>query len=505
MTEKNHCTLFDILTKEKGTDKLINTLTSNCLSSLITNPLSHRTFILPPTKDLDKVKKADVANVIKRHVLAHGIDPEKYFKKGDEASVPTMLKGVRMDIVKKGKKEIIVEGVKCKLVAVASNGLLYSTDKLLPEKAPTEPVKRSSSRKKKKRSVSPRRKQRGGNNLYGNNIMNIGVEIMSKFANTYERQYPLSLEDNWSSRLLANLIVYLNNNEQMFSKSLLPWLGNDPLSTLEKLLQVYDNSQNSIISQDTLVGFMNSPLYMNPSTDILNEGRSILRSICNQAGIPGLCTFDSEYQFSSFVENKRDYIRDLLLSDPVQARQNIVSVYEQLAGEPDMFDPGMIAIFDKVWTRQDVGKQLLRNDLMSFTSQTLTNLPWEQHYSAMSSLWSQPIDSVLQQVLGYSQRMSSGMNHQENLFDDMFIGDFVNSDCFFNCATVNINNPDTTSYFPFINDGFRPSIPTYQSSQFDFNSQSNLFGNNISATHTMNSSGSPSTMFGSSLTAADFF
>ena len=45
MTEKNHCTLFDILTKEKGTDKLINTLTSNCLSSLITNPLSHRTFI----------------------------------------------------------------------------------------------------------------------------------------------------------------------------------------------------------------------------------------------------------------------------------------------------------------------------------------------------------------------------------------------------------------------------------------------------------------------------
>jgi len=498
MKDKNHCTIFDVLTKEKGTDKLIKLLTDNCLSSLITNPLSHRTFILPPATALSKVKKADLDNTIKRHVLSHGIDPEKYFKKGDEASVPTMIKGVRMDIVKKGKKEIVVEGIKCKLIATASNGVIYSADKLLPEKAPME---RSSSRKKRS---SSRRKQRGGFNLSGNNIMNIGAEIMTNFASTYEKQYPLSLEDNWSARLLANLIVYLKNNQASFNKGLLPWLGNDPLSTLENLLQVYDSSDAMrILSPDTLMGFMQSPIYMNPSLDVLNEGRSILRSVCNQAGVPGLCTFDSEYQFSSFVENKRDYIRELLLADPVQARQNIVSVYEQLAGEPDMFDPGMIAIFDKVWARPDIGKQLLRNDLISFTSQTITNLPWQQHYSAMSTLWSQPIDVVLQRVLGSAQ-MGSRMQTEQLLFDDTFIGDFVNSDCFFNCATINVNNPDTSSYIPFINGGLPMSQPLYQSQQTDLSVAQNLFGSNVNYSYQLDSSGHPNTMgWGSSLNAGD--
>ena len=66
-----------------------------------------------------------------------------------------------------------------------------------------------------------------------------GKNLISTFAQNYESSYPLHQPDSWATRLLTGLLVFLRNNDHNFGKSYLPFLGNDPLSTLENILNVY--------------------------------------------------------------------------------------------------------------------------------------------------------------------------------------------------------------------------------------------------------------------------
>lgn len=474
--EKDFCTILDKLVEQKDVHEIVKELYKHCLTSLITNPVSKRSFLAPDKKALTKLKAmkpADMKKQIKMHVLSRMITSES-FKDRDQLDVSTMLKGVKYDVVNgKAAKSIVVEGVECKLLAVAGNGALYVAEGLLPVKTPVVTVrsksaKRSKSPKKKSKS-SKSKKQKGGSH-YGN-----GLDARFSFVNDYRNHY----QNDWASQGLSHLLLYLNQNIGDFKNQYLPFFGTDPMSTLELLLQLRDRPYDQsrlLIPEQTFNGFAGSPFYMSNDQSILQEGRSLLRSFCNDMDVPGMCPYETHYIQESFVKQHQDYIRGLLTSSSSDARDKIVSVYQNL-GDMDRYSPGQVNLFKRIWDKP--GEGLLRNDLQRYFSKQLSGsgMPWESYDQSMDMLFGRPVDDVLNTILqpnymnqgmgmqGMSGMQNMGMQGSDFLFPNDMIVDWVDSECFLHCFPLDMHKGNHSGYTPFTTAADNNPFTSIQSTQ----------------------------------------
>ena len=445
--EKDFCTILDKLVEHKDVHEIAKELYKHCLTSLITNPVSKRSFLAPDKKALTKMKAlktADLKKQVKMHVLGRMILPDQSFKDRTQLDVPTMLKGVKYEVSKgKTAKSIMVEGRECKLLAVAGNGALYVTEDLLPEKKVAPSTTRAKSPKRSK-SKGKKKKQKGGSHLFGN-----GLDTRFMFMDDYRGKY----EAEWAMQALGHLLLYLNQNIGDFRNLYLPFLGTDPMSTLELLLQLRDRPYDPsrlLIPEPTFSGFVSSPYYLSDDQMLLQEARSLLRSFCNEMDVPGMCPYETYYIQESFVKQHQDYIRGLLTSSPLEARDKIVAIYQKL-GDMDRYSPGQVNLFKKIWEKP--GEGLLRNDLMRFFSKQLSGagLPWESYDQSMNMLFGRPINDVLNVILqpSYLSGSSIGYGGDFRFPTDMLI-DWVNSECFLHCFPLDMYKGNYSGYTPFV-------------------------------------------------------
>lgn len=439
--ERDFCTILDKLVEHKDVHENAGVLYKHCLTSLITNPVSKRSYLALDKKALSKLKNKSAAEVkkqIKMHVLGRMILPDQSFKDRTQLDVPTMLKGVKYEVSKaKSAKSIMVEGRECKLLAVTGNGALYVTDDLLPEKKAAPAAKRA---KSPKRSRSRKRKQRGGSHLLS------GLDARYKFLDDYRGQF----QQDWSMYALAHMLLYLNQNIGDFRNMYLPFLGTDPMSTLELLLQLRDRPYDPsrlLIEEPVFSGFQSSPYYMSGDAALLQEARSLMRSFCNEMDVPGMCPYETYYIQESFIKQHQDYIKSLLTTSPIEARDKIVAIYQKL-GDMDRYSPGQVALFRKIWERP--GEGLLRNDLVRFFSKQMRGLPWDTYDQSMNMLFGRPITDALGVILQPSSGLGGISSATNYRFPTDMLIDWVNSECFLHCFPVDMYRGDHSGYQPFV-------------------------------------------------------
>jgi len=447
-TERDFCTILDKLVENKDVHEITKELYKHCLTSLITNPVSKRSFLAPDKKLLTKLKAmktADMKKQIKMHVLGRMILPDQSFKDRSQLDVPTMLKGVKYEVSKgKTAKSIMVEGRECKLLAVAGNGALYVTSDALPEKKSVATPRAKSAKRSKSKGKGKKKKQKGGSHLFGN-----GLDARFTFINDYRTQF----QNEWAMQGLGHLLLYLNQNIGDFRNLYLPFFGTDPMSTLEILLQLRDRPYDPtrlLISEQTFGGFMNSPFYLSSDQMLLQEARSLLRSFCNDMDVPGMCPYETHYIQESFIKQHQDYLRGLLSNNPLEARDKIVAIYQKL-GDMDRYSPGQVALFKKIWEKP--GEGLLRNDLMRFFSKQLSGsgLPWDSYDQSMDMLFGRPVNDVLNTILQPSYLSGSSIGYGNNFrFPTDMLVDWVESECFLHCFPVDMHRGNYQGYSPFV-------------------------------------------------------
>lgn len=456
--ERDFCTLLDRV-GEKSSD-VLKLLTDHCLTSVLTNPRSKHSFLMPSKKALTKIKKLSKAKQVeqlKLHILSYVIDPEKSFKDRSQLSSPTLVKGVRLDVTPgKGKTSITVENHQAKLIATARNGNLFETDDLMPMKEPVASASRSRSRSSSRKG---KRKQRGGRSAPHSLTIDIQDRLgyLSSAYNKWGMNYPIGpTQESWAARALAPLIMYLNQNLGASLKDeLLPFLGTDPLATLELLLQIRGSQFDPtmpIIQPSLWSGFKSSPYWLSDEEDLLYEARNLMASWCTAMGNVGSCDYDTYHIQDNFVKQQRNYIKELIYQTPQRAREEIMSVYRKL-GDINRYSPGQTALFRKVWQNPQEG--LLYNDLIRYMSSRFGSLPFSQYNSYMQTVFppNVSITSVLENIFEPGKK---DLNLSGYTFPNDIIIDWVDSECFLHCFPVDMHSEDHFGYMPF--SGFDPAI-----------------------------------------------
>lgn len=473
--ERDFCTILDKLVENKDVHEIAGLMYKHCLTSLITNPVSKRSFLAPSKKALGKLKGKSVNEIkkqIKMHVLGRMILPDQSFKDRVQLDVPTMLKGVKYEVSKaKTAKSIIVEGRECKLLDVTGNGALYVIDDLLPEKKVAE----TESKRGKKRVKSPvkrrrSKKQKGG--FLPSHLSGLpGLEARFGFIDDYRGQY----QAEWPMYALAHLLLYLQQGIGNFKEILLPFLGTDPMSTLELLLQLRDvpyDPTRLIIGEPEFTRFLSSPYYLSGDTGLLREAQDLMRSFCVGMDVPGMCPYDTYYIQETFVKQHRDYIASLLATSPAEARGRIMDIYRKL-GDIDRYSPGQVALFRKIWERP--GEGLLRNDLLRFVSKQISGLPWDTYNQSMNMLFGRPISDVLNIILQPELGMGLGGPGELGLglgmglgseyrFPTEWVTDWLNGRDFLHAFPLDMYTPSPIGYTPFAMAPDIEAMPSYYQS-----------------------------------------
>jgi len=437
-SEKDYCTMLDKLIDVKGTRDLLILLHELCITSLLSSTMGKRTFLLPPKSalvKLNKAKKSDAKEQIRRHILNKLVDHDSFKAGEDTINVGTMIKNNRYN-VKKGKKdEIIVDGVSCKLVARASNGIIYQADDVLQEHIvePSGSKGRASGRRSKKRSSRSsrsssrsssrgssrgssrsrsrsrsrktrvrRRKQTGGGDFFPLVQNNYKHEHDGSLESRllFIQQYQDTFKNNWAPYGLGHLMLYLNQNVGDLKTQYIPFLGSDPTTSLELLLGLYEkpwNSSRLLISENQFSGFANSPMFLSGEQALMMEARELLDSIYSSSGM-GSCAYESPSVDLGFINNSRNYLSNLIKKNPANIGENIESIYKIMVGEPNRFNPGHMRVFQKVWEQPELG--LLKNDLIRFSGNLYDmSVPYEKRYGEMSSLFGGNARDVINRIV----------------------------------------------------------------------------------------------------------
>lgn len=475
--DKDFCTILDKLLDIKGQRDLLLMLHELCLTSLLTSSMGRRTFLIPPASAVAKLKKAKPAEAkeqLRRHILNKLVD-DASFKTGDTLNVGTMVKNNRYD-VKKGKKdEIIVDGVKCKLVKRARNGVIYQADGVLKENI----VERSESKERgrrrtssgsRSRSRTPKsrrsRKQRGGG--YFPLVQNYKSEYDGSLESRllFIQQYQDAFKNQWAPYGLGHLLLYLNQNVGDLKNQYIPFLGSDPTTSLELLLGLYEkpwNSSRLLIDEPTFAGFASSPFFLSGDQALMMEARELMESLLSFGGL-GSCAYESPSIDQTFIGQSRGYLSNILKTNPVNLGENVMSIYKIMVGEPNRFNPGHMRIFEKVW--EDPAAGLLKNDLIRFSGRMYDmSVPYEKRYQEMSSLFGGNARDVINRIINnevltrYTGQLDglgglsnisnfgglSSSTDYENLLD--YLGLWVKSDDFAHSFQIDLGKQGVDSIF----------------------------------------------------------
>lgn len=528
--DKDFCTILDKLLDIKGQRDLLLMLHELCLTSLLTSSMGRRTFLIPPASAVAKLKKAKPAEAkeqLRRHILNKLVD-DASFKTGDTLNVGTMVKNNRYD-VKKGKKdEIIVDGVKCKLVKRARNGVIYQADGVLKENIverseSKERGRRRTSSSSRSRSRTPKsrrsRKQRGGG--YFPLVQNYKSEYDGSLESRllFIQQYQDAFKNQWAPYGLGHLLLYLNQNVGDLKNQYIPFLGSDPTTSLELLLGLYEkpwNSSRLLIDEPTFAGFASSPFFLNGDQALMMEARELMESLLSFGGL-GDCAYESPSIDQTFIGQSRGYLSNILKTNPVNLGENVMSIYKIMVGEPNRFNPGHMRIFEKVW--EDPAAGLLKNDLIRFSGRMYDmSIPYEKRYQEMSSLFGGNARDVINRIvnnevltrytgqldgLGGLSNISnfgglSSSTDYENLLD--YLGLWVKSDDFAHSFQIDLGKQGVDSIFGGLGGlsglGYSLGAP---STSFNFASHTTPFssGLNLSGSVSMPINAPSLTAFGS--------
>lgn len=463
-SHRDYCTLVDEIGKRSK--DFLDILTKHCMTSLVSNPKRKKTVLLPTKTALSKLKKmkpAEQETQIRLHILNRAVAPDT----ASAQELAPMIKGLRIKIDKAaGKKQITVEGGKATCVAETRTGNLYEIDGLI----------------KAKESVSTTRGR--GRQYYGGALDQITLEQFTldksryplNYFNMLGSQYPMNSDTTWAMFALAPLIKYLDQNIANANEILLPWLDTNPLTTLELLLQIRGSNVDptlQIITPQMWSDFTGSPYYMSDSMDLVNESRAILNSWCMMTGDCDYAKFSTQ---RTFIEQNRNYIKNIFNQAPQQARDEITQVYRKL-GDINRYSPGQTALFRKVWQSPtaEIGPYVLQNDLMRFMSNRFSMLPYPSYDSYMSRLFPSGMDvsMVIENILQPSSSQKIFDVSGYNFSDDVII-DWLDSSSFLHAFPVDMQVDDYWGYTPFttLTSGLDPGIVQ----SVEYTSSSDPFG-----------------------------
>ena len=470
--EKDFCTILDKLLDIKGQRDLLLMLHELCLTSLLTSNMGRRTFLIPPTSAVAKLKKAkpaDAKEQLRRHILNKLVDDASFKKGEDTINVGTMVKNNRYNIKKGKKDEIIVDGVKCKLLKRARNGIIYQADGALKENIVERSESKERGRRRRRTSSSSRsrsrtpksrrrRKQHGGG--YFPLVQNYKSEYDGSLESRllFIQQYQDQFKNQWAPYGLGHLLLYLNQNVGDLKNQYIPFLGSDPTTSLELLLGLYEkpwNSSRLLIDEPTFAGFASSPFFLNGDQALIMEARELLDSLFSFGGL-GSCAYESPSIDQTFIGQSRGYLSNILKTTPASLGDNVMSIYKIMVGEPNRFNPGHMRIFEKVW--EDPAAGLLKNDLIRFSGRMYDmSIPYEQRYSEMTSLFGGNAREVINRIVnnevltkytrqydglgGLSNINLGGLGQStdyENLLD--YLGLWVNSNDFAHSFQIDLSN-----------------------------------------------------------------
>lgn len=494
--ERDFCTILDKLIDIKGQRDLLILLHELCLTNLLSSSMGRRTFLIPPSSAVNKLKKAKAADAkeqIRRHILNKLIDDKSFKKDEPTINVGTMVKNNRYNIKVGKKDEIVVDGVKCKLVARARNGVIYQADDVLKENiVAQEPKSRSSSRssrssrksrgsssQSRSRSRTPKSRRRRG----ARRRTQKGGSYFPLVQNNYKTEYDGSLEsrllfiqqyedmfkNKWAHHGLGHLLLYLNENVGDLKHNYVPFLGSNPTTSLELLLGLYDrpwNPSRLLVDENQFAGFANSSYFLNGNQALMFEAQELINSFLLTGGI-GDCAYESPSVDMNFVNQSRGYLSNILKQNPIHLADNIQSIYKIMVGEPNRFNPGHMRVFEKVW--EDPAEGLLKNDLIRFSGNTYDmSIPFEHRYQQMSTMFSGSSRDVISRIFNrdiltnYTGNRTNGLDglgglasldlgglsrstDTENLLD--YIGLWVDSNDFAHSFQVDMSQNNGSSMF----------------------------------------------------------
>jgi len=471
--EKEFCTILD-----KLDDKTLKLLTKLCMSSLLsrTDPKGKRTFLKPDSKllaKLEKMKSADAKIHLRYHILRGNLTPKVIEAKTEVFKSFPVVKDMEYDVEKGKKNEMVVNGVVAKFVASARNGSIWEvSESLSPKERKKESPKRekgkgksrrksssssSSSRSSRSRSRSSssrssrssRSRGKGGRTKMDDFILDYNYEDMAEIAypgmsggglanlddpselrftviQDYMKefpleQYPMGSDLNWANRALASMLLFGEKHTPNFRKMYMPFLSSDPLATLEILLQLRDKPlemSKTILDNEFLLNFMGSPMYLNPASELVEQGKELLVSFCGQMDAPGLCPYETYYYMQPQYQSDMSYLRGLTnLDDPMALRRGIIAAYRKLNGEPNRYNPETVGVYKKVYG-PSYGDAVLRHDMMRYMVKLLHKLPFSQYNSLMDALFVGNSSNVVENLL------------QPGIFPQELFQDFMGTETF---------------------------------------------------------------------------
>lgn len=464
LKDKSFCTLLDELGKHKDTKAIVPLITKLCLSSLFSNRLVPRTFVMPDSKGLKKIEGMSdekAKEQIRRQLLKSSRTPE--FLKDKDGFLLFSSMNDEYKVVKVDKTSITVSGageeIKLKYVLSGPKFAIYTASELLPahpstrekpkhkgkSKSPS-PGKKSSSASKKSSSASKKssskksskksssRKQKGGgmNYFFGDNDFGQYPNIRRYMAEQYQsrfplQQFPLSNKLNFANQLLAGLLMYINEQDPALKDTYGPLISDNPLASLEVLTQMRNahmlQPNQLLIGDNIFRGFMDSPMFLSGDSDMLGPGFDLMQSLVQPFVQPGMSMMESPYIMNSLIGEQRGFLSNMLQQDPLRARRQLVAVYRKVKGEPNRFNPGTSALYEKVYGTK-LGEGFLRDDLMRFMSRSLSPLPWNNYNQAMDTLFAKPVDHTLDTILEHN------MFQNNYTFDNDILGNFLQSNDF---------------------------------------------------------------------------
>jgi len=289
MSDK-YCTVFDLMynSKNKRAIAMAEHIRTLCMTSIVASRDSRVTVLIPPEKDIPKLDKETMRSHIIRRAYTLDELESMTSKITSNNAIDMYFENGKLHDYKKSKS-VDVEGDDKSMQAhhphkedIVTGAVLFIAKPIDFEHDPSREHK--DSKKKGKKKKGGYMAMGGGGGLFDHDDDPISMvhgpglrsAILRNYAIRYPvDQYPLSEPYNYAAWCLSDLINYLDKPISNFHRRYRQFFSfNNPLSSLELLLQPRQMTDDNYLVSDTILrGFTKSPHWLSNDVDEMEKAK----------------------------------------------------------------------------------------------------------------------------------------------------------------------------------------------------------------------------------------
>lgn len=363
-TTSEFCKLLDRLHHHKDSKAVVPLILNEnyCMGGFFTR--TRKVLFVVPNKN------SDIGGVddLKSYVMRKPITQEEEVISTYSGEYPNWLQ--RMVVVK-SDKVIEVDGVKCNKLFEHYGSHVYKATKKLPAAEIKTVVAEL---------------EGGGISLLTNLK---GDALRRKIIEDYKNAFPSGLYDcgtidHWPNWLYPSVVLHMRDTMPNFGDTILPWLGTDPVSSVELIFQYrldeHLNAQRGgsahpyIFDDDFFRSFRESQYYLNGDYNIMKNARDLILSLQTSVNNDITNKYESPTDMEEIISyNKKMLLEHLKTGKEPKFGDKLVAVYKKVYGDLDHANPEQHKLYKKVY--DDTAMVKLSLDLIRFNVNMLKDSP----------------------------------------------------------------------------------------------------------------------------------